>query len=227
MTRTTNRCLVGTIRGDHLQERLARAYVILGHAFLSHRNRLEAIADRCLEPADLDHYITRTEKKIDLRAAKAECDLIGPDYERPSEVFNNLRHMFVLLTAVSILKRAGFRPTSCAPTQQSRHQGERLCDLQGDDWVLEAFGGVDIRNNGKLAKDFRTLSNHYGQKRTLLAVREDALRRVERRITATKRVGSQDGVVVLEIDRFNESEPPNSTPQRSGTRVARSAERER
>src|SRR5262249_33552856 len=87
---------------------------------------------------------TATELPVDLRKARALCDLIDQDHERPIEVFNNLGHMFVLLQAANILLEESLAPRVCAPTQQSDDGGRLIADLEGDNWALEAFGGVDI-----------------------------------------------------------------------------------
>jgi hypothetical protein len=129
----------------------------------------------------LDIAVCATELHVDLRPTRTVCDLIDTDEERPVEIFNNLGHMFVLLQAISILATGGTStPRLCSPTQQAEHDGVRIADLEGDNWALEAFGGANIKNNGKLAKDLRTLLDRANQgHRTFLAFRAGAWQATE------------------------------------------------
>ncbi|GEM_PF-6433768 len=150
--------LVRNLSENSISEYLSRAYVALSKAFLRHRGG-GGIAAETIDPCLLDSAVCSTEQHIDLREVRKGCDLIATDEERPAEVFNNLGHMFVLLQAITILfEKCSLTPNLCAPTQQSDHKGKRIRDLQGAGWILEAFGGSNIKNNGKLAKDLRTLS---------------------------------------------------------------------
>ncbi len=165
--------LVKTLQGDALESDLLRAYEALARAFLSHRGK------GCdnLEKSDaigLDASVCGTERPVDLRETRAVCDLIETDCERPGEIFNNLGHMFVLLQAIAVLRdELSLIASLCAPTQQSGHNGQRIADLQGNGWILEAFGGFDVANNGKLAKDLRSLCARPNV-RAFIAVREAA-----------------------------------------------------
>lgn len=167
--------LVRNLNGNLISEDLSRAYVALSKAFLRHRGG-GGVASETIDPFLLDSAVCATEQHIDLRQTRKNCDLIATDEERPGEVFNNLGHMFVLLQAIPILfDKCSLAPNLCAPTQQSDHEGERIADLQGAGWVLEAFGGTDVKNNGKLAKDLRALSARAKQgDRTFLAFRTSA-----------------------------------------------------
>jgi hypothetical protein len=167
--------LVRTLYGNSIPDDLSRAYVALATAFLRHRGG-GSVASEKTDPCLLDSAVCATEQHIDLRQTRENCDLIATDEERPGEVFNNLGHMFVLLQAIRILdEKCSLTPCLCAPTQQSENEGERIADLKGGGWVLEAFGGSDIKNNAKLAKDLRTLSVRAKQgDRTFLAFRASA-----------------------------------------------------
>ncbi|HEX4608722.1 MAG TPA: hypothetical protein VH092_11015 [Urbifossiella sp.] len=167
--------LVKTLQGPDIAADLERAYVTLAAAFLKHRGG-DGNDTSDADPVMLDQTVCATEKVVDLRPAQAVCDLIAADEERPGEIFDNLGHMFVLLQAIPILRGThGLIPQFCAPTQQSKHEGNRIADLQGEGWVLEAYGGVDVRNNDKLALDLRALFLVKPTlPRTFLAFRESA-----------------------------------------------------
>jgi hypothetical protein len=67
--------------------------------------------------------------------------------------------MSVLIAATCGLAQRGLYPKICAPTQQCADtEGRAIPDLGGTDWFLEAYGGVDYGNNGKLAKDLRSIA---------------------------------------------------------------------
>jgi len=150
--------LVSTLQGDSILDDLRSAYVALATTFLRHRGG-GGVAFETIDPCSLDSIVCATEQHIDLRQTRKVCNLIATDKERPGEVFNNLGHIFVLLQAIIILaEECSLKPLLCAPTQQSDHNGEQIADVQGEGWMLEAFGGSDIKNNGKLAKDLRKLS---------------------------------------------------------------------
>ena len=172
----------------------------------------------------IDQIVSATEGRVDLRSARLTCEKIATNEERPGEIFDNLSHMFVILQAIAILReQCSLVPEICAPTQQSEHEGQRIADLQGAGWALEAYGGVDITNNAKLALDLRALSIWRGvSNRIFLAFRWDAygpvvkMRNGQPRTmmstcplkrggpfsaAATARfIGERNGVVVLEID---------------------------
>lgn len=167
--------LVRNLVGATISQDLKRAYMALAKAYLHHRGGRSfeiSDADDCV----LDATVRATESGVDLRGVRALCNLIETDSERPAEIFNNLGHMFVLLQALAVLSKAhGFVPAFCSPTQQSDHEGDRIADLEGDGWALEAYGGEDIKNNGKLAKDLRTLAARAERgDRTFLAFRSSA-----------------------------------------------------
>lgn len=151
--------LVQNIKGDSICDDLQRSYAALAVAYLRHRSG-GIKSTESVDCVSLDIAVRSTETHIDLTDTRRACPLIGADSERPGEVFNNLNHMFVLLQATEILLgKHGFRPTFCSPTQQSYQDGARIADLEGDNWALEAYGGGDLSNNGKLAKDLRTLAS--------------------------------------------------------------------
>ena len=165
--------LVKTLKGSTLESDLQLAYEALAKAFLIHRGKGCTNLEQC-DVTNLDASVCGTETPVDLRATRAACNLIETDQERPGEIFNNLGHMFVLLQAIAVLRdQLSLVPSLCAPTQQSGHNGQRIADLEGDGWILEAFGGFDVTNNGKLAKDLRSLSTR-PTVRTFVALREAA-----------------------------------------------------
>lgn len=171
--------LVRTLSGDSIEADLRAAYVAVAHAYLEHRSGGVDAVD-ATDPSVLDAVVCATEEEIDLRAARENCQLLDTDFERPAEVFNQLGHMFVIHEALPLLTGLGLAPDVCAPTQQSADRnGVGVPDLGGSSWALEAFGGVDISNNGKLAKDMRALTRWPGR-RTLLACRPEAWRAAAR-----------------------------------------------
>ncbi|MGO9119174.1 MAG: hypothetical protein ACLQPD_16400 [Desulfomonilaceae bacterium] len=165
--------LVRTLKGDSIRTDLERAYIALSRVLLSHRGGGSFSVKEAADPMLLDELLCSTELPVDLRVVRATCDLIAQDEERPGEIFNNLCHMFVLMQAATIMTEdLSLKPLACAPTQQSD-----CSDLEGSGWVLEAFGGVNVSNNGKLAKDLRELARSASAgNRVFLAVREDAWR---------------------------------------------------
>jgi len=221
--------LVRTLQGENLVGDLERAYVALAGALLRHRAGGCAALEG-VNPVWIDEVVCATEQRVDLRATRAVCPLIGADHERPGEIFNNLGHMFVLLQAMSILReKCSLEAVKCAPTQQSKHDGERMADLQGQTWALEAYGGIDIANNDKLALDLRTLSLRRAPvSRAFLACREIAFSAVSKLpdgaarqvndICALRRggpfsaeasvrvIGRLNGVVVLEVESVSITE---------------------
>jgi hypothetical protein len=154
--------LVRTLRGEHLIEELRQAYVVLARTYLRHRaGGLGDVANADLPV--LQQAVLDSESLVDLSEARTCCPSIEADSERPGELFNQLGHMEVLLAAASALAARGLRPDICAPTQQSADaDGNPIPDLGGIDWFLEAYGGVDYGNNGKLAKDLRSLAHRSG-----------------------------------------------------------------
>ncbi len=167
--------LVRTLEAATIASDLERAFVALSRAYLVHRGG-GCPTEPVTSPGRLDALVRKTEEPIDLKPVRTECPLITTDRERPIEVFNNLGHMFVLLDAIPVLRAAGLEPTTCAPTQQSSDgAGQGIPDLGGPTWTLEAYGGTDITNNGKLAKDLRYLAT-WGAvgRRTFLACRRSA-----------------------------------------------------
>jgi hypothetical protein len=172
--------LVRTLCGENITEELRQAYLVLAKTYLRHRagglEDVEGADLHALRDAVLD-----SESLVNLSAAKAGCEWIEADSERPGELFNQLCHMEVLLAAASALAARDLRPHLCAPTQQSADtEGKAIPDLGGIGWFLEAYGGVDYGNNGKLAKDLRSLSRWSGTpstSRLFLAFRESAWHR--------------------------------------------------
>lgn len=218
--------LVQNLKGDSIGGDLRVSYAALAAAYLHHRSggikSLDAVD--CLS---LDIAVRSTETHIDLTDTRKTCPFIGTDSERPGEVFNNLNHMYVLIQATEFLAgKYGFQPTFCSPTQQSDQDGARIADLEGENWALEAYGGGDLLNNGKLAKDLRTLAGRAAiGNRTFLAFRTESYSQVSRwptendtsvrarcskahggpfTATADARLqGHLNGVSVIEVYRIN------------------------
>jgi len=172
--------LVKTLDGAEIERDLEHAFVTLARIYLAHRGG-GGHDEPDLNPQRLDLLVRRTESPIDLSEARKLCAMIDAISERPIEVFNNLGHVFVLLEAIRLVRGRGLEPTWCAPTQQSTDGlGQSTPDLRGGDWALEAYGGSDISNNGKLAKDLRFLQTwRAAGKRTFIACRRDAWRIAE------------------------------------------------
>lgn len=215
--------LVRTLQGATLAGDLEAAYVALADAHLRHRGG-DCLELKQLDPVDIDAVVGATERHVDLRAIRAACPFLGVNEERPTEIFNQLGHIFVLLQALAILgEKCSLTAIRCAPTQQSRHEGRRIPDLEGRTWALEAYGGTDITNNDKLALDLRSLSIWRSTfSRTFLACRELAFFAVERLPEGVVRqvrhnyslrdgrpflaeadvrvIGRRNGVVVLEVE---------------------------
>ena len=169
--------LVGTLRGDRIVEELQQAYGFLAKAYLRHR--AGGLSD--VENADLSTLqaaVLDSESLVNLSEAKARCELIEADFERPGELFNQLGHVSVLIAAASGLASRGIYSSICAPTQQSADtEGRAIPDLGGTDWFLEAYGGVNYGNAGKLAKDLRSLARSARTSQTsrvFLAFRQSA-----------------------------------------------------
>ncbi|MBX3223372.1 MAG: hypothetical protein KF795_22865 [Labilithrix sp.] len=79
----------------------------------------------------------------------------GGEWDR-GEVETNLRQIEIIVLALrsSILRAA--TEVKLNPTQQGGFDAEGK--LKGTAWVLEAFGGVNVKNNNKLAEDGEALS---------------------------------------------------------------------
>jgi hypothetical protein len=169
--------LVQTLRGEDIDEKLRQAYAALAKAYLRHRSRgIDDIDDASLQA--LQAAVLESEERVDLSEAMQSCEWIKAPSERPGEIFDQLCHMSVLIGAATGLATCGLYPNICAPTQQSADtDGQRIPDLGGTDWFLEAYGGVNYKNGGKLAKDLRSLARWSGTSstsRTFLACRKSA-----------------------------------------------------
>jgi hypothetical protein len=146
------------------------------------------------------------EQPIDLSAACLACPDITGRPERPVEVFNGLGHMEVLLAAIELVSVAGpeLKPSVCAPTQQytdsddNASEGEcnsnldepRIADLQGAGFALEAYGGVNYRNNSKAALDFellRRIQAEAPETRCFVCIRREAITGKKRELPNWKR----------------------------------------
>src|SRR5205823_11750002 len=115
------------------------------------------------------------------------------------EIVNQLNHMEVLLAAATFFEdQLRLPPWLCAPTtssfpdrgipfqyyyearQTKNGAVDRIPDLQGQGYVLEAFGGTQYTNNGKKATDLdalRFLKQKYSGVRCFLAAPTEAFGR--------------------------------------------------
>ncbi|MEO7113632.1 MAG: hypothetical protein ABI183_24550 [Polyangiaceae bacterium] len=99
------------------------------------------------------------------------------------EILNCVNHIEVLLCAALALENDKWTLKRCAPTQQHLADNEegvpsKVADLEGKDdkgeaFALEAYGGVDYRNNSKLALDMNALRQSK-KARLLLAAHKSA-----------------------------------------------------
>ncbi len=236
--------LVRTLVGPADINRLPEAYTVLARAYLTHR------AGGSDESASYDYQrLTRSvlasEEPIQVAALRSQCDLITTDIERPGEVFHNLGQMEVLIASTHIMRRLGLEPLMSAPTQQSKDDdGNEIADMQGDGWLLEAYGGQKCDSNQKVFEDLCTLAqNASSGRRLFLAFRKtawEAFRKLPLRINEhlriqgkTKKsrpqfgnekvrvsaelelVGEHDGICVCEVFQI-ETDPPWIVLQTSG-----------
>lgn len=163
--------LVATLFGEQIQSGLCEAYASLASDFLKARGL--PLLDASAPSTEIDEEISKTEDEIELtRESGSKVEMARA---RPIELFNNLRHIFVIIHAGGSLAQRGLRSLACAPTQQSSSGGDRVADLQGDGWVLEAYGGVSAKNNRKLVKALESLQRGLAKGgRAFLALRESA-----------------------------------------------------
>lgn len=165
------RTLVGPAELDRLQE----AYTVLARAYLTHR----AGGDEQNTNHDfqrLTRSVLASEEPIQVAELRLECDLITTDIERPVEVFHNLGQMEVLIASIAIVRQLELEPLVSAPTQQSKDEdGNEIADLQGEGFVLEAYGGQKCDSNQKIFEDLCTLAQNASPgRRQFLAFRRTA-----------------------------------------------------
>lgn len=167
--------LIRTLVGSADINRLQEAYIVLARAYLAHR------AGGSQDSANYDYQsLTRSvlasEEPIPVAELRSQCDLITTDIERPGEVFHNLGQMEVLIASTYIMGELGLEPLMSAPTQQSKDDdGKEIADMQGDNWLLEAYGGQKCDSNQKVFEDLCTLAqNASSGRRLFLAFRKTA-----------------------------------------------------
>ena len=120
-------------------------------------------------------------------------------------MFNGLGHMEVLLAAIGLLGVAapGLKPSVCTTQQytdsdENAPEGEcdsnlnepRIADLQGAGFALEAYGGVNYRNNSKAALDFdllRRIKAEATDTRCFVCIRREAITGKRRELPNWKR----------------------------------------
>jgi hypothetical protein len=166
--------LVKTLCGTEIN-RLEDAYVALASDLLAQSNRIPECTVNSFDYLNIRDRVLRRERPVNLTAAQKACSLIAAKSERPIEIYNNLCHMEVLIAAITVVRRAGLSPTTCAPTQQSVGDNQEvIADLQGHDWVLEAFGGFNCKSNQKIFEDLTTLNHWSAMQKRFLAFRKEA-----------------------------------------------------
>lgn len=191
--------LVRVIREDSagtVQSKLENAFVVLADAYCKHLARHNSVTcDVRSGWREVARSIRNLDQPIDLTEAHRVCADITDRSERPVEVFNALGHMEVLLAALDLLSAAHpqLNSNACAPTQQYTDSDEnvpsldgatnfgkpRIADLEGPGFVLEAYGGVNYRNNSKVALDFDLLRRIQIDKpgvRCFVCVRQEAIK---------------------------------------------------
>jgi hypothetical protein len=190
--------LVRVLKADPdatVQAKLEKAFCVLAGAFRDHlATRTTATGESGKTWKEVAAVIRSIEQPIPLSAACLNCPDITGRPERPVEVFNGLGHMEVLLAAIELLGVAApeLKPSVCAPTQQytdsddNAPEGEcdsnldepRIADLQGTGFALEAYGGVNYRNNSKAALDFdllRRIRAEASESRCFVCIRREAI----------------------------------------------------
>jgi hypothetical protein len=181
--------------GRTVQAKLETAFCVLAGALRNHlATRTIATRESGKTWKEVATAIRSLEEPIDLSGACRACPDITGRQERPVEVFNGLGHMEVLLAAIELLGVADpeLKPSTCAPTQQYTDSDEnisegecdsnldepRIADLQGAGFALEAYGGVNYRNNSKAALDFdllRRIRAEAPETRCFVCIRREAI----------------------------------------------------
>lgn len=145
-----------------LTDALAAAYCHLAESWIT---PLPAPTSTLTTWQDFSRRVLELNKPIEIRQAP---NVVGGRWPAV-EVLNVMNHVEVLLRAALALEKAGWTFTRCMPSQQYLAEGEtaalpktRAADLEGKDaqgetFALEAYGGVDYRNNSKLALDLNAL----------------------------------------------------------------------
>lgn len=172
-------CLIGLIDdsdGRPVRGKLEMAYRAVAQAYLDSL-RPSAPAGETL--ADLVRAVNDHAAVVDLRPARAKCDLVCGGEMDAGEVRNGLRHAEVILGACDLVDRIGLVPKRTCPTQGSVDcEGKRAEDVEGVGFVIDVFGGADITNNSKAAEILATLARVKAAdpaRRTFVAMRREAL----------------------------------------------------
>lgn len=111
-----------------------------------------------------------------------------------TEVHRQVGQMAVLAIALRSERLAKAFVSGLSPTQQPGYDASGLLD--GGCWALEVFGGIDVTNNRKRAKDVKTLGAFHG--RRFFACWETAWRRWPGTKWKVKQT-SGDGVLLVEL----------------------------
>ncbi|MEO8875150.1 MAG: hypothetical protein ABI461_06140 [Polyangiaceae bacterium] len=169
--------LDATAEKGSLTSALSSVYCHLAKTWMS---PFPAAKEKPVEWRDYARRIQQLSDRIDIPKAPhipggkwAAADLLGA-----------IHHIEVLLRASLALEAEKWALKRCAATQQHVVEGEylaapsKIADLEGKDekgeaFALEAFGGLDYRNDSKLALDLNALRQSK-KARTLLAAKKTA-----------------------------------------------------
>jgi hypothetical protein len=124
-------------------------------------DRLRTLLNR--RDTDISDWLDPT-AKIKVNGGQWDC----------GEVETNLRQIEVIILALRTPQLRQSTNLRVNPTQQSGFDVEGT--QEGTRWALEAYGGVNVTNNGKLAEDAETLSAAKDFKVLLFACRPSAWR---------------------------------------------------
>ncbi len=124
-------------------------------------DRLRTLLDR--RDTDISDWLDST-ARIKVNGGQWDC----------GEVETNLRQIEVIVLALRTAQLRQSTNLRVNPTQQSGFDAEGTQD--GTRWVLEAYGGINVTNNGKLAEDAETLSSAKDFNLHLYACRPSAWR---------------------------------------------------
>jgi hypothetical protein len=157
-------------------DKLEAAYQAIGRAYLI------SFRPPDIEPATplsvLINSVNALGDIVDLRAAHAACPYVRSNPMDAGEVRNQLRHVEVMLGVRRMLDGLALTPSRSCPTQGSTGpKGAMVEDLEGEEFVVDVFGGADIEQNDKSRKMIdrlqRAMAVH--SRRAFVAARRDAI----------------------------------------------------
>jgi len=166
----------GTAERGSLTSALEAVYCHLAKTWIS---PLPVSRAEPVEWRDFARRVQDLSKPVDLPRAKH----VPGGRWAVGEILNALNHIEVILCAGLALENEKWSLKRCAPTLQQLADGEtaapaKIADLEGKDdkgeaFALEAYGGIDYRNDSKLALDMNALRS-CKKPRLLLAARKTA-----------------------------------------------------